>query len=136
MAHRTATEQLRWFLERTDRWGFAVPQSRTDPPAPGLEAVHAASPTGSGPTAVQTFPDRIDSAPQEVRITSRHRRSFTKNGRGPRVIVNSVTFEGRLQVTNAEALTHHLLNGIGPAKAYGCGLLTLGPLKSGRGAAG
>ncbi|ARX83283.1 CRISPR-associated protein Cas3 [Streptomyces alboflavus] len=136
MAHRTATEQLRWFLERTDRWGFAVPQSRTDPPAPGLEAVHAASPTGSGLTAVQTFPDRIDSAPQEVRITSRHRRSFTKNGRGPRVIVNSVTFEGRLQVTNAEALTHHLLNGIGPAKAYGCGLLTLGPLKSGRGAAG
>ncbi|MFI8927416.1 type I-E CRISPR-associated protein Cas6/Cse3/CasE [Streptomyces sp. NPDC053474] len=131
MAHRTAAEQLRWFLRRIDRWGFTVPASRTDPPAVGLEPVGAATSTGSGREVAQ-----IDSAPREVRITARHRRTFTKNGRGPKVIVNSVTFEGHLQVTNAESLTHHLLNGIGPAKAYGCGLLTLGPIRGGREAAG
>ncbi|KAA6212410.1 type I-E CRISPR-associated protein Cas6/Cse3/CasE [Streptomyces albofaciens JCM 4342] len=128
MAHRTATEQLRWFLQRTERWGFAVPVSRTDPPAAGMEVEHANS-AALGRTATQAPPDRADAVPREVRITARHRRTFAKNGRGPRVVINSVTFEGRLRVTNAEALTHHLLNGIGPAKAYGCGLLTLAPIK-------
>lgn len=134
MAHRTASEQLHWFLRRTERWGFDVPPSRTDPPAPGLEGERIADADLSVPTVMRASPGRADSAPHEVRITSRHRRTFAKNGRGPRVIINSVTFEGRLEVTDAEAFTHHLLSGIGPAKAYGCGLLTLAPIR--RGAAG
>ncbi|MEU2558387.1 type I-E CRISPR-associated protein Cas6/Cse3/CasE [Streptomyces longispororuber] len=125
MAHRTAAEQLRWFLERTERWGFTVPPSRTDPPASGLETGHPAKST----TASRTPPDRTDTVPREVRITARHRRTFTKNGRGAKVVITSVTFEGHLEVTDAEALTHHLLHGIGPAKAYGCGLLTLAPVR-------
>ncbi|GHE78446.1 type I-E CRISPR-associated protein Cas6/Cse3/CasE [Streptomyces longispororuber] len=136
MAHRTAAEQLRWFLERTERWGFAVPASRTDPPASGLGTSHAAVPDASGGTRTRTSPDPTDPVPREVRITGRHRRAFTKNGRGAKVIVTSVTFEGRLEVTDAKALTHHLLSGIGPAKAYGCGLLTLAPVRSGSGANG
>ncbi|UNO42203.1 type I-E CRISPR-associated protein Cas6/Cse3/CasE [Streptomyces sp. MST-110588] len=131
MAHRTAAEQLRWFLQRTERWGFAVPASRTDPPAAGLSAECAPASDALSRTATRSSPDRTDPTPREVRITARHRRTFAKNGRGPRVVINSVTYEGRLQVTDAEALTHHLLNGIGPAKAYGCGLLTLAPIKGG-----
>lgn len=42
--------------------------------------------------------------------------------------MNSVTFEGRLRITDPALLTEHLLTGIGPSKAYGCGLLTLAPL--------
>ncbi|KPH98712.1 CRISPR-associated protein, Cse3 family [Actinobacteria bacterium OV450] len=42
--------------------------------------------------------------------------------------MNSVTFEGRLRITDPGLLTEHLLAGIGPSKAYGCGLLTLAPL--------
>ncbi|QKW06328.1 type I-E CRISPR-associated protein Cas6/Cse3/CasE [Streptomyces sp. NA04227] len=114
LAHRTAAAQLHWFLQRTERWGFEVPASRTDLPAAGLE--------------VPPDPDP-DAVPREVRITARQRHNFAKNGRGPKVTFHSVTFEGRLTVTDAEALTHHLLNGIGPAKAYGCGLLTLAAVR-------
>ena len=61
IGHRTAPAQMNWFLDRTARWGFDVPASRCDPPEPG--------------TAPAAEP------PREVRITSRERRSFTKNGR-------------------------------------------------------
>ncbi|MDQ2837588.1 MAG: type I-E CRISPR-associated protein Cas6/Cse3/CasE [Actinomycetota bacterium] len=38
------------------------------------------------------------------------------------------TFVGVLVVTDADALRAALVTGIGPAKAYGCGLLTLAPI--------
>jgi CRISPR system Cascade subunit CasE len=38
-------------------------------------------------------------------------------------------FEGRLEVTDPAALRHALTHGIGPAKGYGCGLLTLAALR-------
>ncbi|MFE6775666.1 type I-E CRISPR-associated protein Cas6/Cse3/CasE [Streptomyces sp. NPDC057702] len=115
LAHRTATAQLNWFLDRTARWGFEVPASRVDPAAPGLT------------TAPPPDPELASDA-REVRITARHRHSFTKSGRGAHVTFHSATFEGRLRVTDPESLTTHLLTGLGPAKAYGCGLLTLAPL--------
>lgn len=111
IGHRTAAQQLGWFLGRTQRWGFQVPQARTDIPALGLrERGEDGDPA------------------REVRITARDRRSFAKNGRGTPVVLHTATFEGRLQVTDPQLLTERLLNGIGPAKAYGCGLLTLAPL--------
>lgn len=45
---------------------------------------------------------------------------FRKQGVGKIV---PVTFEGTLQVTGGAELVHHLKNGIGPAKAFGCGLM-------------
>jgi CRISPR system Cascade subunit CasE len=111
LGHQTAAHQLTWFLSRTQRWGFEIPAARTDPPAPGI-------PTSS----------EAGDIPHEVRITARERRSFTKNGGGKPVVINTATFEGRLQVTDPQLLTERLLGGIGPAKAYGCGLLTLAPL--------
>lgn len=113
IGHRTADQQLNWFLSRTERWGFDVPPSRTDPPAPGLQPDDGEQP----PT------------PREVRIVARARRSFRKKGAGDKpVVLHTATFEGRLRVTDADALTERLLGGIGPAKSYGCGLLTLAPL--------
>lgn len=40
----------------------------------------------------------------------------------------TVTFDGRLEVTDPAALRRTLTQGIGKAKAYGCGLITLAPL--------
>lgn len=61
-----------------------------------------------------------------VRIADRRRHRFTKNGgRGPTVTLNVATFEGTLRVTDPATLAHTLRSGLGPAKAYGCGLLTL-----------
>ncbi|MDQ0745874.1 hypothetical protein QF034_000105 [Streptomyces africanus] len=47
---------------------------------------------------------------------------------GPRVTLSTATFEGRLRVTDPDTLRASLLGGIGPAKGYGQGLLTLAPL--------
>ncbi|MEU0250867.1 type I-E CRISPR-associated protein Cas6/Cse3/CasE [Streptomyces sp. NPDC006235] len=109
LGHRTAAAQLSWFLTRTQRWGFDVPT------APHLDATH----------------DTNGEPPRDIRITTRQRRSF---GKGPatakeaHVVMHSVTFEGSLRITDPALLTERLLAGIGPSKAYGCGLLTLAPL--------
>ncbi|MET7298832.1 type I-E CRISPR-associated protein Cas6/Cse3/CasE [Embleya sp. NPDC005575] len=114
IGHRTAADQLTWFLKRTEGWGFAVPEARTDPAVPGIGPLEGAVPA------------------REVRITARHRQSFGKGGRGaPPVVLNTATFEGRLRVTDAGLFTQRLLGGLGPGKAYGCGLLTLAALPEG-----
>lgn len=46
---------------------------------------------------------------------------FRKGNRGGKLV--TVTFEGVLKVTDPAQLTRLLMNGIGPAKAFGCGLL-------------
>jgi CRISPR system Cascade subunit CasE len=60
-----------------------------------------------------------------------HRRRmwrFTRvRGERP-VTINAVTFDGVLEVTDPEALRRTLTAGLGRAKGYGCGLLTLAPV--------
>lgn len=48
-------------------------------------------------------------------------------GHGHQVTLRTATFEGVLTVTDAALLKHALVTGIGRAKAYGCGLITLAP---------
>lgn len=102
VAHRTAAAQTAWFLARTDKWGFAVPESSAGAP--------------------------------DLRLAERQRLDFTKGGHdGPgshRVRIGTATFEGRLRVADVGRFTTSLLSGIGPAKGYGCGLLTLAGLKN------
>ena len=55
-----------------------------------------------------------------------HRRDTVTFGRnGSRVTLRVATYDGRLEVTDADRLRFALIRGIGHAKAYGCGLLTL-----------
>ncbi|MYX27551.1 type I-E CRISPR-associated protein Cas6/Cse3/CasE [Streptomyces sp. SID8381] len=109
LGHRTAAAQLNWFLTRTARWGFDIPT------APSLDGTH----------------DTDNQPPRDIRIITRQRRSFGKGPLTPKeahVVMHAVTFEGRLRITDPALLTERLLAGIGPTKAYGCGLLTLAPL--------
>ncbi|TVT61952.1 type I-E CRISPR-associated protein Cas6/Cse3/CasE, partial [Amycolatopsis rhizosphaerae] len=43
------------------------------------------------------------------------------------ITVRAVRYDGHLIITDRDAFTAALQTGIGPAKAYGCGLLTLAP---------
>ncbi|UGT59945.1 type I-E CRISPR-associated protein Cas6/Cse3/CasE [Nocardia asteroides] len=47
--------------------------------------------------------------------------------RAATVTVSTATYEGTLAVVDADRLRYALTSGIGRAKAYGCGLLTLAP---------
>lgn len=112
LGHRTAATQLAWFLDRTPKWGFRIPATEIEPQLPGIELE--------------------DPAP-EVLIIGRQRLSFghpdrDNTTRKSRVTIHTATFEGRLEITDPERFATTLLAGIGPSKAYGCGLLTLAPL--------
>lgn len=52
--------------------------------------------------------------------------------RGPSTVhVHPTLFEGALEVRDPVRFTQALREGIGPAKAYGCGLLSIAPMGSG-----
>ncbi|GAA1740598.1 type I-E CRISPR-associated protein Cas6/Cse3/CasE [Luedemannella helvata] len=65
---------------------------------------------------------QADGAPNVV-VGRRETVTF-KRGMGT-VTLTTATFDGVLQVTDGDAFRRALTGGIGPAKAYGCGLLTL-----------
>lgn len=62
------------------------------------------------------------------RIVERRVLEFPRGG--ATVTIGMAVIEGTLTVTQPDDLRARLLDGIGPAKAYGCGLLTLAPLRS------
>lgn len=100
LAHVTVAQQEQWLLERTERFGFGIT------------------------TTVVPGPDG-DIAIPEVEVTRRTTHAFSRNGAPDPVTVGTAQFDGRLEVHDAELLRRALVVGIGPAKAYGCGLLTL-----------
>ena len=59
----------------------------------------------------------------DLAVVGRAVRRFPRNG--STVTLATATFEGHLEVTDVAALRHALNHGVGRAKAYGCGLLTL-----------
>jgi CRISPR system Cascade subunit CasE len=100
VAHRTAAHQLTWLMERVDKWGFTMPST-----ADGRD---------------------------DVRVQERNRLVFVKNGTagGRRVVIQTATFEGRLRIEDPDRARSRLLEGVGAARAYGCGLITLAPVRS------
>jgi CRISPR system Cascade subunit CasE len=122
VAHRTVAQQLQWLVRQSERHGFTIPGATATPPAPGLQTDSSEPEAPSSP------------AGPAVAVVSRDILRFTKRKDGPRVTLSTATFEGRLRVTDPDALRSALLGGIGPAKGYGQGLLTLAPLRPAEGA--
>lgn len=63
-----------------------------------------------------------------VRVVERGVRVFSRGG--GRVTLAVAVFEGLLVVRDPDAVRAAMTSGIGPGKAYGCGLLTLAPAES------
>lgn len=70
-------------------------------------------------------PEGTLGAPDVVVKNRRTARFFRGDARDREVTVVMATFEGHLVVTDSGALRNTLVEGVGRAKAYGCGLLTL-----------
>ena len=94
-AHVTADQQLQWLADRASRCGFAL----------------------------NTPPDGQIGVLLKDRRMATFVRSSAASGR--QVSVAMATFEGALEVVDPELLRAALTQGIGRAKVYGCGLLTL-----------
>ncbi|CAL2060915.1 type I-E CRISPR-associated protein Cas6/Cse3/CasE [Streptomyces sp. TR1341] len=110
-AHITPRHQIGWLLDRQQRAGFEVlriPAERrlTEHGSEHEVIVHNRTPTQFGKF-------------EGVAHRSRRQVDFTR-----------VTFDGRLRVTDADVFRRTLTHGLGKAKAYGCGLMTLAPVRA------
>ncbi|NUW33852.1 type I-E CRISPR-associated protein Cas6/Cse3/CasE [Nonomuraea sp. SMC257] len=100
-AHVTQRHQIDWLLKHQEKAGFKIIEKSADQQlVPGLDR-------------------------HEVVVHDRRQLSFAKRGQKAPVTLLAVTFDGRLEVTDPDALRHALTRGLGRAKSYGCGLMTL-----------
>jgi CRISPR system Cascade subunit CasE len=120
-AHVTVRHQIQWLLKHQERAGFAV--VRRSSPAP--EDTKAAV-TGGVP----------EEWAYELVVHDRAALRFGRpSGDGPKpasgadVRIAKATYDGCLRITDLAAFRRTLVQGLGKAKAYGCGLLTLAPAR-------
>ncbi|MFF2819685.1 type I-E CRISPR-associated protein Cas6/Cse3/CasE [Kitasatospora cineracea] len=103
-AHLTARHQMQWLLQRQDAGGFRIMAK----PADRWHTEHGDE--------------------HQLAVHGQRNLAFSKHGATGRVTLTAVTFDGRLEVTDPDALRTVLTGGLGKAKAYGCGLMTLAPI--------
>lgn len=96
--HLTVAQQRDWLVERSDRLGVRFPV--------GDDLIPHVTVSGR---RTETF----------------SRRTTDGSDSGRRVTITSAQFDGVLEVVDPSALRSALVEGVGRAKAYGCGLLTV-----------
>lgn len=104
IAHVTQAQQLAWLRRKVTRQDGETPW--------GFELVES---------------DR-----QAVTVVDRDTLKFSKGKGSRRVTLATVTFEGALRVTDRSLFVEAMRSGLGRGKAYGCGLITVAPMR-GRG---
>ncbi|MFI1956019.1 type I-E CRISPR-associated protein Cas6/Cse3/CasE [Streptomyces xinghaiensis] len=107
-AHLTSRHQLEWLLRRQEKAGFEVTRKPVE----------------------KRLTEHGDE--HEVIVHDQLPLQFRKREQaGPRRDVRfvRVTFDGRLRITDVDAFRQTLTQGLGKAKAYGCGLMTLAPVR-------
>lgn len=121
-------------LAEGDRWAFRL---RANPTRSGRKTSESAATQRFGHiTAVQQLAwltARANAAGFEIPVGQLnqvqaavvHREVVRFDRRGTRVTLATATYEGALLVRNPLTLRRTLTHGLGPAKGYGCGLLTL-----------
>jgi CRISPR system Cascade subunit CasE len=104
-AHVTSRHQTTWLLDRQENAGFAVAEKQPE--------------------------SRLLEHGDELQLVVRDKRDlrFAKAAERRTVSLTTVTYDGRLTVTDPAVLRRTLVQGLGKAKAYGCGLMTLAPVR-------
>lgn len=106
-AHLTPRHQLHWLLDRQKQGGFEILTKPEDQ---------------------QLLPEGDE---HQVLVRDHRPLQFPKLAQEKRlsISITKVTYDGRLRVTDPDLLRRTLTNGLGKAKAYGCGLMTLAPAR-------
>jgi len=113
LGHITVDQQTRWFLDRVETHGF--------------EILKSAQAGGDLPVLEDESGNRFDGENLVVSLVDRRLERFSRGSGKEKVQVTLqlATFQGILRVKNPAALCSALINGIGRAKGYGAGLMTL-----------
>lgn len=108
-AHITPSHQVDWLLKRQRAGGFQIVEK---PPEQRRLA---------------------EGDQYQLIVHGRRNLAFGKAkqppGRHNYISLATATFDGRLRVTDPDALRRTLTSGLGKAKAYGCGLMTLAAVR-------
>lgn len=117
---RTEADWNDWLARKAERGGFKLLAVHSEPDT--AEQQRFASIYGTAPEVESVADIRVR---QDSKVVGR--RGGPARAVRQRLTFGSVVFEGRLRVTDATAFRQTLETGIGPAKAYGFGLLSIGP---------
>ncbi|MFF0967492.1 type I-E CRISPR-associated protein Cas6/Cse3/CasE [Streptomyces sp. NPDC003703] len=120
-AHLTPIHQMGWLLDekRQERLGFRVCEKPADRRLLPEGTTHGGRPSPG---------DRFELAIRDTKSLVFDKNRSAGGRRDKPVTVVTVTFGGRMEITDPDALRRTLTQGVGRARAYGCGLLTLAPL--------
>ncbi|MFG3041902.1 MULTISPECIES: type I-E CRISPR-associated protein Cas6/Cse3/CasE [unclassified Streptomyces] len=123
-AHLTAYHQMGWLLDenRQKRSGFRILEKPKD---------KRLLPAGTTHQGREHHGDRYELIVRDHRLHAFDKTRAPATKRGKPVTLVTATFDGHLEVTDPELMRRTLTQGIGKAKAYGCGLMTLAPLPQG-----
>jgi len=109
--HRRPDKQIEWLVRQGERHGFVLPLTRDGQP-------------DVAPSPCPTLRGR--KAPDEHKLPHDQPASQQPHT----IVIEPVRYDGHLVITDPEAFQRALLTGIGRAKAYGCGLLSLAPART------
>ncbi|MFI0990485.1 type I-E CRISPR-associated protein Cas6/Cse3/CasE [Streptomyces exfoliatus] len=120
-AHLTPIHQMGWLLDpdRQERSGFRILEKPDD---------KRLLPAGTTHNKHPHHGDRYELTVRDHRALAFDKSRDAGAPRKSQVSIVTVTFDGRLEVTDPAAMRRTLTGGLGKAKAYGCGLMTLAPL--------
>lgn len=105
MGHVTVSQQEEWLQQKASEHGFEIVGTEH----PGADGGHVVVP--------------------ELSVTRRATHSFSRPDAKAPVTLTTAQFDGVLRVQDVPRFRETLVTGIGPGKAYGCGLLTVAPLR-------
>lgn len=146
--HVTARQQRDWLLKRAEKQGFSIPMA---PAGPGLtrhsgdgraERVELGENGKLGGAAAReqnvAAAEALEGSAEQdddpndrasLLVIRREKPVFDRKDRetqkSSRVTIGRVVYEGILRIEDVRAFRQMLINGLGPSKAYGCGLMTL-----------
>lgn len=105
LGHVTVAQQAEWLAARSQSLGFSLVSAADDS---GVDDGSAVEPP-----------------PLALTVSHRVTHSFTRENSKKPVTLATAQFDGVLEIADVGAFRGALVGGIGPAKAYGCGLMTL-----------
>jgi CRISPR system Cascade subunit CasE len=116
LAHVTVAQQAKWLADRGESIGVRF-----------LSSVDGSSAEPAGSHKAEAQEVEVSSVIADAVLVSQRETLRFRRG-DQHVTLARAQFDGKLEVTDATRLRDALTKGVGRAKAYGCGLLTLAPI--------